>query len=126
MMFGWPAADVTLQVVAVPEQPPDHPVKRLPAAGAAVSVTAVPEGNGAEHVDPQLIPTGVDVTVPDPVPARDTVMNGPLTIRFTPVVPTSSLPALSVPFAVTMRVSVLRTADAVDAMKIWTVPLTVM
>ena len=126
MMFGWPAADVTLQVVAVPEQPPDHPVKRLPSAGAAVSVTAVPEGNVAEHVDPQLIPAGVDVTVPEPVPARDTVMNGPLTIRVTPVVPASSLPALSVPFAVMMRVSVLRTADAVEVMLSWTVPLVVV
>ena len=126
MMFAWPAADVTLQVVAVPEQPPDHPVKRLPTAAAAVSVTAVPEANGALHVDPQLIPAGVDVMVPEPVPARDTVMNGPLTITPTPIVPTSSLPALSVPFAVMTTVSVLRTADAVEAMLSWIVPLVVV
>ena len=45
MVFGWPAATVTLQVVAAPEQPPDHPAKALPAAAAAVSVTVVPEVN---------------------------------------------------------------------------------
>jgi hypothetical protein len=89
-------------------------------------VTAVPEINVALHVDPQLIPAGVDVMVPEPVPARDTVMNGPLMIRPTAVVPISSLPALSVPFAVTMTVSVLTTADAVEAMLSWIVPLDVV
>ena len=90
MMLAWPAAEVTLQVVAVPVQPPDHPTKALPWAAAAVSVTAVPEGNVVPHVDPQLIPAGVDVTVPEPVPARNTVRNGPLTMRFTAVCPRSS------------------------------------
>ena len=34
----------------------------------AVNVTTVPELYGAEHVAPQLIPVGLLVTVPDPVP----------------------------------------------------------
>jgi hypothetical protein len=121
-----PAADVTLQVVDVPEHPPDQPTKVLPVAGTAVSVTVVPEMNVPVHVDPQLIPAGVDVTVPDPVPARVTVMNGPLTSRFTPTVPVSSLPPLSVPLAVTSRVSVFMTADAVALMLSWIVPLAVL
>jgi hypothetical protein len=33
---------VTLQVVAVPEQAPDHPVKLEPAEAVAVRVTEVP------------------------------------------------------------------------------------
>ena len=70
------APDVRLQVVVVPEHPPDQPAKTLPDAGVAVSVTAVPNGKLAEHVDPQLIPAGVDVTVPEPVPVRDTVKPG--------------------------------------------------
>jgi hypothetical protein len=126
MMLDWPAADVTVQVAAVPEQPPDHPANTLPAAGAALSVTVVPDGNGDEHVDPQLIPAGVDVTVPEPVPPRNTFRNGPLTITFTPTVPVSSFPPLSLPLAVIRRVSVLMTADAVDAMLSWIVPLVVV
>ncbi len=31
-------------------------------------VTRVPEPNGAEHVEPQLMPAGLLVTVPLPVP----------------------------------------------------------
>src|SRR5438093_7070742 len=42
-------------------------------AATAVSVTLVPELNGALHVLPQLIPTGILVTVPLPVPAFTTV-----------------------------------------------------
>src|SRR5439155_22375007 len=44
-----------------------------PAAGAAVSVTAVPLVKLAEQVTPQVIPAGVLVTVPMPVPALETV-----------------------------------------------------
>ena len=40
--------------------------------------------------------------------------------------PRSSLPAVSVPFAVMMTVSVLTTADAVAVMLSWTVPLDVV
>ena len=51
----------------VPEQLPDQPVKTVPAAGVAVSLTLVPVLNVAEHVAPQLIPAGALLTVPLPV-----------------------------------------------------------
>ena len=60
--------------VPVPEHPPPlQPVKIEPAAGAAVSVTAVPLVKLAEQVAPQVIPAGALVTVPLPVPAGVTV-----------------------------------------------------
>jgi len=66
---------VTTQV-EVPLQAPDHPVNVEPAAGAAVSVTTVPLLNPALHVAPQLIPDGLLVTTPVPVPARVTASTG--------------------------------------------------
>src|SRR5206468_12278323 len=49
------------------------PVKVEPAAGLAVRVTAVPLAKLAEQVATQLIPVGLLITVPDPVPASVTV-----------------------------------------------------
>src|SRR5207249_698877 len=67
------AETVTVQA-PVPEQPPPlQPLKVEPAAGAAVSVTAVPLVKLAEQVAPQLMPAGALVTVPLPVPAGVTV-----------------------------------------------------
>jgi len=64
---------VTVQV-PVPEQPPPlQPLKVEPAAGVAVSVTTVPLAKPAEQVALQLIPAGLLVTVPVPVPAGVTV-----------------------------------------------------
>ena len=48
---------------------PVHPAKVVPVAGVAVSVTSVPLLNEAEQVPPQLIPAGLLVTVPLPLPA---------------------------------------------------------
>jgi hypothetical protein len=61
---------LTVKVHApVPEQPaPLHPVKTDPADDVAVRVTEVPLEKPAEHVDPQLMPDGLLVTVPVPVP----------------------------------------------------------
>ena len=60
---------VTTQV-AVPEQPsPVQPVKVEPVEATAVRVTTVLLLKLAEQVDPQLMPLGELVTVPDPVPA---------------------------------------------------------
>jgi hypothetical protein len=48
---------------------PVQPAKREPDAGVAVSVTPCPEVNEAPQVAPQLMPAGLDVTAPVPVPA---------------------------------------------------------
>ena len=52
--------------------PPLQPVKAEPAAGLAVSVTAVPLAKLAEQVAPQVIPMGLLVTVPEPLPSDNT------------------------------------------------------
>jgi hypothetical protein len=57
----------------VPAQAPLHPVKTEPAAAVLLRVTTVPDAKGAEQVAPQLMPAGVEVTVPVPVPAFTTV-----------------------------------------------------
>ena len=48
---------------------PLQPAKVEPVAGVALKVTRVPLLYNAEQVLPQLIPAGVLVTVPLPVPA---------------------------------------------------------
>lgn len=58
---------------AMPVHVPDHPLKVEPAAGVAVRVTAEPFGKAAVQVAPQLMPAGLLVTVPVPVPASTTV-----------------------------------------------------
>src|SRR5262249_21172657 len=56
-----------------------QPPNALPAAGTAVNVTFVPYVNGAVHVLPQLMPVGLDVTVPVPLPLRVMAICGRLT-----------------------------------------------
>jgi hypothetical protein len=51
---------VTVEVNEVPEHPPDQPAKVELEPGVAVSVTTVPA--------PKVVPIGLLVTVPDPVP----------------------------------------------------------
>jgi hypothetical protein len=72
---AWSALIVTLHV-DVPEQSPDQPPNDEPPAAFAFSVTAVPVANVAEHVVPQSMPAGVDVTVPEPLPLFVTVSLG--------------------------------------------------
>jgi hypothetical protein len=67
------AADIVTEHVPVPVQLPLQPAKVEPAAGVAVNVTAVPLAYEAEQVAPQLIPAGLLVTVPLPVPLFVTV-----------------------------------------------------
>ncbi|CDH44882.1 hypothetical protein BN874_20002 [Candidatus Contendobacter odensis Run_B_J11] len=64
----------TVHVAGVPVQPLlFHPAKVEPLATVAVRVTVVPLLNLAEQVAPQLIPAGLVITVPEPVPALPTV-----------------------------------------------------
>jgi hypothetical protein len=55
-----------------PLHAPDQPVNVDVPPGAAVSVTTVPLAKLKEHVGPQLIPEGDEVTVPSPVPVLAT------------------------------------------------------
>ena len=63
----------TVQVASAPEQAPPQPVNVESLAGAAVSVTLVPLSYSAEQAEPQSTPAGDGATVPDPVPALDTL-----------------------------------------------------
>lgn len=56
-----------MRLQEAPEQLPDHPVKRYPVAGVAVRDTPEPYVNVKEQVEPQLMPAGEEVTLPDPV-----------------------------------------------------------
>jgi len=58
-----------------PEQAPVQPTKSDPLAGVSVSFTLDPAANATSHAEwpaPQLIPTGVLMTEPAPVPASVT------------------------------------------------------
>jgi hypothetical protein len=56
----------------VPEQAPPQPENLDPDRGVAVIVIRVRLAKVAEHVDPQAIPAGADVTLPEPVPDLET------------------------------------------------------
>jgi len=63
---------VTVQVVPDDVSHPVHMERTEPASGVAISVTVVPPEYEAEHADPQLIPPGLDITLPLPLPSRAT------------------------------------------------------
>ena len=63
---------VTVQF-PVPVHAPLQPVNVEVASGAAVNVTTVPASYDALQVAPQVIPAGLEVTVPLPVPLVVTV-----------------------------------------------------
>jgi hypothetical protein len=63
---------VTLQA-PVPLHPLVHPPNVDVDPGASVSATTVPDGNVVWQVVPQLIPVGLLVMVPPPVPELCTV-----------------------------------------------------
>jgi hypothetical protein len=67
---------VTTQVGLVLQFAPVQPAKVEFALAVAVSVTLVPSGKLALQVVPQLIPEGLLVTVPVPVPTRVTLNTG--------------------------------------------------
>jgi hypothetical protein len=67
---------LTTQVLAVPVQAFDQPANVEPLAAVAVRVTEVLSTKLALHVAPQLMPAGLLVTVPTPVPDLLTVNTG--------------------------------------------------
>jgi phage tail protein X len=67
------AAVILTEQLPAPVQAPLQPANTEPVAAAAASATTVPLLKLAEHVLGQLIPTGVLVTLPVPVPANVTV-----------------------------------------------------
>jgi len=66
------AVMVTLHAAA-PVHAPPHPANVEFAPGAWASVTTVPAGKVATHVVPQLMPAGLLVMLPSPLPALCTV-----------------------------------------------------
>jgi len=66
------AAVIDSAQVDVPVHAPLHPANVEPEAADALSVTEAPEAKLAVQVLPQLMPVGLEVTVPVPVPARVT------------------------------------------------------
>jgi hypothetical protein len=68
------AVNETTHVALEDEQPPpDHPVNADPAAGFGVNVTEALSANWALQPFPQVMPPGLLVTVPTPLPAFVTV-----------------------------------------------------
>ena len=59
---------LTVQTLPDVLSQPFQPVNTVRGPGLAVSVTLVPLTKDAEHVLPQLMAAGLDVTVPDPRP----------------------------------------------------------
>src|SRR5205085_5193899 len=66
------AVMVTVQVAPETESHPLQPVKSDFAAGVAVRVTTVSLTKVAEHAEPQVMPAGLDVTLPVPRPCGTT------------------------------------------------------
>jgi hypothetical protein len=78
------AVSVNDELALVPVHLPDQPPKTEPDAAAAVRVTAVLAAKDVLQVLPHETPAGLDVTVPEPVPAfaTDTVYcTGALTVN---------------------------------------------
>src|SRR5213593_2611407 len=70
------AVSVSVQGPMPVQAPPLQPVKTDPAAGVAVSVTTVPSSKVDEQTPGQPMPGGLLVTVPEPVPAVETIICG--------------------------------------------------
>jgi hypothetical protein len=67
------AAFIVTEQAPVPEHAPLQPANTEPGEALLVSETTVPDTKSWLHVPPQLIPAGLLVTVPAPVPALLTV-----------------------------------------------------
>lgn len=78
------AVIVTVHGLDCPAQAPPHPANVDAPVGVPVSVTWVPFTKRSEQSAPQLMPMGLDVTVPVPPPARVTVSTEPTTVGVGP------------------------------------------
>jgi hypothetical protein len=74
------AFTVSIQTPVPVQTPPLQPVKTESADGVAVRVTIVPSLKNSEQSLPQLIPAGLLITVPLPLPALIIVSKAPLTV----------------------------------------------
>src|SRR2546425_6932196 len=84
---------------AVPLHPPPlHPANSEPPPGAAASVTTVPLTKLAEQLEPQLMPSGVLVTVP--VPALETVNVKVWSVKVAVIVVAAEMVTVQVPVPV--------------------------
>jgi hypothetical protein len=75
---------VNTHVRPVPEHAPLHPTKKDVLSGVAVSVTTTPGLKTIVQANPQLIPAGLEVTVPPPPPDLVTLrrrINVAVTVR---------------------------------------------
>src|SRR5262249_58806920 len=72
---GWTASNVANTCASLamettqapgPLHAPPHPLNWKPLSGVAVSVTRALESKAAAQVEPQSIPAGSDLTVPEP------------------------------------------------------------
>src|SRR5437879_1107375 len=81
---------VTLHVPVPEHPPPVQPPNIHPEVGVAVSTTEVPWAKFPVHVGAQLIPTGLETTLPPPETE---------TLKVMPAVPTVTIPFASGPEA---------------------------
>jgi hypothetical protein len=87
---------MTIEQAETPEQLPLQPANVELGSGEAVRVTGVPPAKFAEQVLPQSIPAGLLLTLPDPLPARDTERVNPCCVPTPPsITVTLLLPALA-------------------------------
>src|SRR5262247_4677060 len=115
---------VTLQVPVPVQPPPLQPVKLEPAAGAAVSVTAVPLANEAEHVAPHVMPAGALVMVPLPAPLLLTVSAMPCTAKVAVTDCAALIVTLQVPVPVQAPLQPVKVEPAAGvAVRVSTVPV---
>ena len=69
---------VTVHVAPLTASHPVHPLNSDTPVGVAVSVTAVPTTYASEQSEPQLIPAGLEVTVPLP---RTTLLTAVVSVK---------------------------------------------
>src|SRR5436190_5973660 len=120
---------LTVHTLPVRPETESHPLQPLrntePNCGETVSVTVVPLTYGSEQSAPQLIPPGLDVTVPLPRPLLFTVsvnssLNVAVTVRAALIVTVQDAPAAESQPLHPLNLE----PDAATAVSVTVVPLT--